>query len=567
VRQAIYDGPVDLRGYTLQPVILERIPETSNGDALLQPVQVISNTLVATSQGTLANLAEGVSYQPSGCYQAGCAQTYTGTAPASLDQLVVRFRMRPGLLWSDGTPLTASDSVFAFETAKALYPRLRPELIDFTASYQALDEVTVEWRGVPGYKDPLYQTDFFVPMPRHLWGKIPPLDLFSDEAVNRTPIGWGPYIIDEWKAGDHITLHKNPNYFRHGEGLPAFDNLVYRFVGDGEAALSALLAGECDVLDESALNNVPHQRLLDLQTEGKLKLSVEPGMAWEHADFDLAPIDPARLNLFQSKDLRQAIALCIDRGALVKALFFGKPVTLNTFVPPSHPLYNPQARTYDYNPQQAQSMLTAAGWIDTDGNPQTARVAQGILKIPDGTPLAFTYQTLGGGERQQAAQMIRDELAQCGIQLNLEFGEREALFAPGPDGPVFGRNYDMAQFAWPTAMQPTCSLYTTDEIPGPYPQFPKGWGGANNTGYSNPAYDQACRQARSSLPDSPVYAEAQRQAQAIFAEDLPAIPLYVHLTWIAMRPDLCGVDLQTPVENTFWNLEKWDYGEKVTCDS
>jgi peptide/nickel transport system substrate-binding protein len=149
--------------------------------------------------------------------------------------------------------------------------------------------------------------------------------------------------------------------------------------------------------------------------------------------------------------------------------------------------------------------------------------------------------------------------------VTLQFGEREALFAPGPDGLVFGRRFDMAQFAWPASLQPACSLYIASEIPGPYPQYPKGWGGANETGYSNPEFDQACQQAWLSLPDFPEYADAHRQAQAIFAEDLPVLPLYVHLTWAAMRPDLCGVDLQAPVESALWNLEVWDYGENVVC--
>ena len=569
VRQAIYDGPVDLRGYSLQPVILEDLPNLANGEALLEPVQVVSSTLVVASDGQLSNLTEGLTYLPAGCRQTSCAQTYTGngaTSEVSLDQLVVRFRLKANLRWSDGMPLTAADSVFSYEIARKLYPRVRPELMDYTQSYQALDELTVEWRGVPGYKDPQYQTNFFIPLPKHVLGGLSVDELLNAEITNRAPLGWGPYVIDEWTAGDHITLSKNAYYFRLAEGLPRFDHLVYRFVGDGEAALSALLAGECDVLDETALSGLPRQRLIQLKDESKLEVVAEPGMAWEHVDFNLAPMDPAKINIFQSKEIRQAIAQCIDRQGLAEALFFDKPVALDTYLPPSHPFYNSQVMTYPYDPQAAATKLTAAGWIDSDGDPQTARTSQGVPGVPDGTPLAFVYQTIGGGERQQAAQMIRDGLAQCGVQVNLELGESGALFAPGPDGPVFGRRFDVVQFGWPTSLEPACFLYTSKQIPGPYPQYPKGWGGANDSGYSNPAFDQACQQARLTLPDFPEYAEAHRQAQAVFAEDLPVIPLYVLLSWVAVRPDLCGIDLQKPVESIFWNLEGWDYGENVTCE-
>jgi len=241
-------------------------------------------------------------------------------------------------------------------------------------------------------------------------------------------------------------------------------------------------------------------------------------------------------------------------------------VSLNTFVPPSHPLYQAEARGYAHDPQAGAALLEAAGYVDADGNPETPRVARGVPGVPDGTPLAFTYQTLGGGERQQAALLIRDWLAQCGIEVDLQLVEPGTLFAPGPDGPLFGRRFDMAQFSWPASLEPACFLYTSTEIPGPYPQFPKGWGGANNTAFSNPAFDRACQRARLSLPDTPDHAAAHREAQAIFAEELPAIPLYVHLSWAAMRADLCGIELQVPVENPLWNLETWDYGPQAVCD-
>ena len=566
MRQAIYDGPIDLRGYTLQPVLLERLPDFTNGDAVLEPMQVVSNTLISDSAGILTNLTEGVVYLPSGCSQPGCAQIYTGGEAVSMDQLVVRFRLRPGVLWSDGAPLSAGDSVYSYHVARDLYPRVRPSLINITSSYEALDELTVEWRGVPGAIEPDYQSSFFTPFPEHAWSALTPEELLTAEITNRAPLGWGAYTIEEWTEGDHITLRKNLNYFRSNENLPRFDKVVYRFVGTGDGALAALQAGECDYLDDTSLSETPKQRLLELQEEGQLKAVGEPGMAWEHADFGLVPLDPERVSIFTVKELRQAIALCINREALSSSLFFGKPVTLNTYLPATHPLYEQAARAYAYDPQTAAGMLSAAGWEDVDGNPDTPRISQGVAGVPDGTNLAYTYKTLGGGERQLAAEMIRENLAGCGIQVNLEFDEREALFAPGPEGPVFGRRFEMAQFAWPIALQPACFLYTTSEIPGPYPQFPKGWGGANATGYSNPAFDDACRTGMRTLPDMPEYAQAQRQAQVTFAEDLPVIPLYVHLTWAAMRGDLCGIDLSLPVENSLWNLENWDYGDSESCE-
>jgi peptide/nickel transport system substrate-binding protein len=114
-----------------------------------------------------------------------------------------------------------------------------------------------------------------------------------------------------------------------------------------------------------------------------------------------------------------------------------------------------------------------------------------------------------------------------------------------------------------TTLEPPCGLYRSDEIPGPYPTYPKGWGGANATGFNNTEFDAACRRSAVSLSDTPEYSAAQQQAQAIFAEELPAIPLYARIRLVASRPELCGMMAADPLENALWNLENFDEGE--TC--
>ncbi len=222
VRQAIYDGPYDVLNFEISPVIWAEKPTLENGDAQLSPVEVSAGTLIRDASGKLATLDQGVSYQPSGCSEAACAQTYEGGDPVKMDQLSVRFRLLPNLRWSDGTPLSADDSQYSYEVAKALYPQARADLIARTQSYGALDASTVEWRGIPGDRDPLYASNFFTPLPRHAWGSIQPQDLPTAEISSRSPIGWGPYRIDEWTSGDHITLSRNPTYFRSAEGSASF---------------------------------------------------------------------------------------------------------------------------------------------------------------------------------------------------------------------------------------------------------------------------------------------------------------------------------------------------------
>ena len=561
VLAAIYDGPIDLKNFTAQPVILEKLPSLSSGDALLQAVQVGTGDLIVDAQGDLTILGEGVLYRPSGCTEWACAQYYKGTDPVQMDQLVLHFRLLPGLQWSDGNPLTAADSVYSYEVAHSLYPSALPDRISRTASYKALDELTVEWMGIPGFIDGLYQAKFFSPLPQHAWASIPVTELPEAEIASRMPMGWGAYVIDEWVAGDHISLHANPLYFRAGEGLPYFDNLVYRFVSDSHAAQSAVLAGECDLVDQVAGFETQAEALLQLRDEGRISLVFQTAFAWDVLEFDLSPLEPDRPAFFAGREVRQALAMCIDRQALVESLSGGQMQVADLYVPPVHPMYNPQVQHTTFDPQAASDQLTSAGWLDADNAPSTPRIAGGVAGVADGTTFRVQYLVSDDAERQAAAQMIQEDLQQCGIQVVILSQPAQDYLAAGPAGPVFGRQFDLAQFAWMTAQEPPCSLYLTNEIPGPYPDYPKGWSGVNASGYSSPQYDQACLDALSSLSDMPQHTDKHAEAQAIFAEDIPALPLYWHYRVVMGRPDMCGLPPEAVTDSIFSGLELFNYGE------
>ena len=191
VWEAIYDGPVDVSNFEKSAVILEQLPSGANGGVFLEPLQVQAGNLVMDADGNLTNLNEGDVYLPSGCGGKTCALTYSGQDPIQVDQLVVRFRLKPGILWSDGEPLTAGDSQYSYEIAASLFPGARSEVVAHTQSYTALDSQTVEWRGLPGYRMSDYASIFFSPLPRHAWEDIPAQELSNTEISSRVPIGWG----------------------------------------------------------------------------------------------------------------------------------------------------------------------------------------------------------------------------------------------------------------------------------------------------------------------------------------------------------------------------------------
>ncbi len=590
ILDALYDGPIDYTSYRYEPVILEKLPNLTDGDAKLEPVTVQPGDTIVDAYGRVTPLTHGVTFFPSGCQRMACARLYKGgEGEVTMDRLVVTFHLLPGVKWSDGERLTADDSVYAFQAAPQDFKKQR------TASYTAEDDHTVRWEGLPGFYDPTYFLNFWSPLPKHQLGQYPLEQLAQTEAALRHPLAWGPYQLHEWVPGDHLTLARNPYYFRAAEGLPHFDYLVFRFIGqDAATAVDALLAGECDVLDPSIPLDEQFETLQSLADAGKIVFSVSPMATTE--EFLYFGIHPAayddgwqrddRPELLSDPQVRHAIAMCINRQALVDDLYHGLAETSATYLPPEHPLYTDEVETYPYDPQQAQALLEAAGWVDHDGNPETPRIYQGPEQpyyIPQGTPLTLTYLTSTAPLRQQAAQRIMQDLQACGIGVQLETLPPDQLYQPGPDGPLFGRKFDLAQTAFATGGEPPCRLWTSMFTPGDpnatrgdiawirdaldeddpsldQTAFLFGWGGTNLSGYFDEDFDRACAAANSALEDQEAYAENHHKAQAIFARDLPAVPLYFHLKMAAARPDMCGFLVDPTTDSILWHVEFFDYG-------
>ncbi|MBP8948693.1 MAG: hypothetical protein KBG73_07610, partial [Candidatus Promineofilum sp.] len=189
-----------------------------------------------------------------------------------------------------------------------------------------------------------------------------------------------------------------------------------------------------------------------------------------------------------------------------------------------------------------------------DANGDGVREAIGATR-----PFSVTLGTVAGDPlREELNARVRDNLAACGIQVNPYTLDAGAWFAPGPSGAVFGRKFDLAQFAWLSRIQPDCGLYLTANIPGPLEQGFNGWGGVNVAGWSNEAYDAACNRALSLLPGQEGYVEAHQEAMRIFAAELPAVPLFSRLRLAATTPDVLNFRLDSTQPSELWNAFELD---------
>jgi peptide/nickel transport system substrate-binding protein len=567
VLSAIYDGPFDLVKYEYQPVILEKMPSRAGGDAQVNSITVTVGAEVLDVDGNPTVLEAGTRVRPAGCRSGDCAIVFDGKTPISMDQMFVEFKMKPGLLWSDGIPVTADDSVYAYGLAKDEDTPGSKYIFDRTQSYEAAGDVTIQWWGKPGFVDPTYYTNFWMPLPKRLWEQFTAIELQTADLSSRLPMGYGPYVMKEWSS-DSLHLVKNTYYFRSSEGLPKFDELIFHIVPNAEAAISALTEGKCDLIDSTVSLDAYVSLLREMDQKGQLQayFGQTPSVEWLAFGINPASYDNGytlgvdRPNLFGDARTRQAVAYCLDRQKVVDTVLYGLVPVPDTYISSEHPLHSTSLTTYPYDPAAGMRLLDNIGWRDHDNNPDTPRHAQGVDRVQNGTELTFTYLTTSATQRRQVADILSQSLRACGIGVNVLHISQMEFYAEGPAGLLFGRAFDVAVYAMATlTAQPPCARFTTDEIPN----ASNNWVGTNVSGYKNPTYDAACLIARQSLPDETTYVENYHLTQTIFAQELPAIPLYNRIETAAARFDFCNFSLDPTASSDLFGIETFDYG--ATC--
>lgn len=554
VLHGIYENDYTHLSFAYQPQGLVKLPNLADGDAVWQQVTVKTGDRVVDVDGNVVTLAMGERLRLAD----GETAVFTGT-PVVMAQLAADFRLKPRV-WADGVPVTAADSVYSFEMAAHPDTPTPKGKIERTAVYQALDDVTVRWVGLPGFNDPTYFTNFWGPLPRHAWQAYTPAEMLTVEASDRFPLGDGPFQVVEWVAGDYLRLEPNPFYYRAAEGLPHLDSVTFRFLPDPDKRLAQILAGACDIAAQDAVELSQAALFLDAENGGFLRPYFQIGSVYEAITLGINSWGNygdglGRPDWFEDVRVRQALALCLDRQAMVDGLFYGRSEMMHSQIPTAHPLFTPEIRQWPYDPAAGAALLTAAGYQDTNQD--------GLREdVQTGRPFRITlHTTTQYAINQPLATMIQENLRACGVEAQVVFLPVEELYAAGEESPLFGRRFDMGQIAWLVGEQSMCHLFASWEITGPNGRInlqtgaPYGsWNGLNNTGWWQLAYDAACRKARDLLPGMPGYDENFQETQRLLAENLPMIPLFMRLKLAVTRPGVRHFVLDPTQDSEMWNL-------------
>ncbi|MEO0538628.1 MAG: ABC transporter substrate-binding protein [Cyanobacteria bacterium P01_A01_bin.123] len=312
----------------------------------------------------------------------------------SEDGLTWTVMIRDDAVFSDGEPLTASDVAYTFNQAAE-----SGGLTDVTVLEEAvaIDDTTVELR----LKEP--QSTFV--------NRLITLGIVPEHAHGpdyaRNPIGSGPYQMVQWDEGQQLIVEANPNYY--GEA-PGIDRLVFLFVEE-DAAFAAAKAGEAQVASVPqalAVQDIEGMRLYDITSVDNRGLMFPYVPAMEATTPDGNPIgndvtaDPA---------IRQAVNYAIDRQTLVEGVLEGYGSV--AYGPVSGLAWEePSAAIEDAQPDEAQEILAASGWTDSDGD--------GVLE-KDGLTAEFTIlYPANDSTRQALALSVAEMLKPIGIQANVE---------------------------------------------------------------------------------------------------------------------------------------------------
>jgi peptide/nickel transport system substrate-binding protein len=402
----------------------------------------------------------------------------------------ITFHLRRNVKWHDGVEFTAEDCLFTYR--KFTDPNV---VTPYSSSYmdvaqaEAVDKYTFRVT----YKEPFspaLESWAMGMIPKHLLeGK----DINTD-AFNRNPIGTGPYRFKEWIAGQKIVLDANPDYF---EGRPNIDSFIYRIIPDSTTMFQELLSGGVDLMGLTPLQYLRKSETRRIR-ENYRKFRY-PANAYTYLGYNLS--NP----LFKSIPIRQALSYAINRQSIIDGILLGlgKPCT-GPFSYVSW-AYNPDARSYPYDPERARRMLAAEGW--------RVRTSDGLL-VKDGRTFRFTILTnQGNNERIHAAEIIQQNLKAVGIDVNIRVMEWQAFLEQ-----IDKRSFDAMILGWSMGRDP--DLYdiwhSSKTKKGEY----------NFIGYKNPEVDRLLVEGRRTF-DIEKRKRIYYRIHAILAEEQPYAFLYV----------------------------------------
>ncbi|WP_111719048.1 ABC transporter substrate-binding protein [Homoserinimonas sp. OAct 916] len=393
----------------------------------------------------------------------------------SEDGLTYTVKLREGVNFSDGTPMTAKDVKFSIDqdtaTAETGWGYVNAAIKEVKVVDDSTVEFDLKYQWAPIIADLSMFSNAIIP--ENYGGKT--VDEFYE-----SPIGTGPFMWGEWKKGQSLTLVKNPNYWQSGK--PYLDSVTWNVVPDANTRKLQLQGGQIDI------NTTPDwSSFAELGSTPGLKVDAFPS-----TQHDFVEINQQRAP-FEDVHVRRAIAFAIDRAALVDAVLFGNGEPANSLLSPGTPFYDKNATGIQYDVEQAKAELA-------------------MSSQPNGFSTTLLIRS-GDANRASVAQIMQDQLKEIGITIEIKQLEATAALQADIDS-----DFDMILSAW------------TMDIPDPdqwtsFAVDPASGANSSSTFYNSPKAIALNKQAQQEA-DLDKRAELYKELQAVTGEDAFLTYLY-----------------------------------------
>lgn len=439
------------------------------------------------------------------------------------DGLNYDFRLRSGIYWHDGAPITAADVLYTIGAAQAEDFPGSPTLNTLWRTVEVSAPEGPEGLAVRfTLKQPLaafldYTTIGL--LPAHLWERVPAAELMNSQ-LNTRPVGTGPFKLAQITA-TRADLTVNAQY--HGP-TPYLTGITFRFYPDHRSLLPAYDRGEID-----AVSWIWPDDLAEVGQRADLQLFTAP-----ISGYSLIYLNEQNPNtpFFKETPVRQALLYALDRQKLIDTVLNGQGLLAHTPILPGTWAHDPDVQQYAFNPERAKQLLDGAGWTDSDGDGVRDR---------EGVQLAFTLL----GRDQKTLDFISAAWAEIGVKA----APQAVTLAGLTSDFLTPRTYDAALVSWELSGDPD-----------PYPLWhsTQAKTGQNYAGWDNRAADEAIEQARS-ISDRSLRRGYYLEFQRIFAQEAPALLLYHPVYTYGVRSKIHDVQMGPLYEpaDRFRTIANW----------
>ncbi len=493
---------------------------------------------------------------------------------------VVTYKLREGMLWSDGQPVTSEDCMFYHNLM------MQPNSLDsfqrgfypaVVSGAEVVDELTIQVTYNQPWPDFLTDAVLSCAFPAHRFlgenGDGFTMDTDGDGVfdanIDESPyfrayasidpselVGYGPYVLESFNAGQNATFVRNENWGANDfEAEPGIDTFILQFITESAQMENAMSVGDIDVaFNFDSVNN----GYGEIDNVGMFIVSgVFVDAIWMNSG-------PNAFAAMQDVRVREAIVHAIDRRGIADEFGgegAGEQLTRTWF---PEQFTNPEVGFREYDVDLARELLTEAGWVDHDGDEGTAtvptpRVSQGAEGAEDGTALVLRFYTTPVTPRPDIQTVIQDQLEQVGVATQTFVVDGPtALFASfATRGLLNTGNYDLAMYALsnsPLSPNGSPDNFQCEGIPSQ--ENPEG---RNGTWFCNEEFDRLDDLVSTTI-------DPDERMEYAYGRD----PLFFEAaTWHSIRPrptawairtdrfDISSISVGTLSGNYFQSVENW----------